>query len=264
MNKRYEYLVRATILMVSVALAQGASAGLVLDRDAHAGTIVAYAGKPGGFVADELDGARNSPYADALLRYIEAPLDVGSMFRWVRDAVLESTSGRQNPVTRLSLSGRSVYLAANPASRPSGHKPEQGARPTRVALTIGNADYEHAAALKTPVNDAAEVASALERLGFAVVRLENTDRGTLESGFREFREMAANAKIAVVFYSGHGIEVAGEHFLVPVDAQFTSTDNADDAAVPLDHVMHAVEPALVLRLIMLDAMFAERRKPVAR
>ena len=263
MHKRYKNPACAMMLVLSAALAQGASAGLVLDH-AQAGTIVTYAGEPGGFVADELDGARNSPYVDALLRYIEAPLDVGSVFRWVRDAVLESTSGRQNPVTRLSLSGRSVYLAANPASRPSGHEPEQGARPTRVALTIGNADYAHAAALKTPVNDATEVASALERLGFAVVRLENADRGALEGGLREFREMAANAEIVAVFYSGHGIGVAGEHFLVPVDTQLMSMDNVDDAAVPLGHVMHAVEPASVLRLIMLDAMSPEREKPVVR
>lgn len=264
MNRRFRHCVRATILVASAALAQGACAELArIDVNSRAGTIVAYAGEPGGFVADELEGARNSPYVDAILRYIEAPLDVGSMFRWVRDAVLESTSGRQNPVTHLSLSGRSVYLAADPASHPPTHEPEQGAeqeaKPSRVALTIGNSAYDHIYALKTPVNDAAEIAAALERLGFAVVRLEDADAGALKNGLREFGEMAADAEIAAIFYAGHGIDVGGRHLLVPVDAKLVSTEDVAYETVPLDLAMQAVKPASILRLIIVDAMFEASR-----
>lgn len=271
-------LARATALVLSAALTHGVSAGIVLpekgfsagtplreeglarvDAAARAGTVIAYAGAPGGVVFDALEDSRHSPYADALLRYVEAPLDVGLMLRWVRDAVVQSTSGQQRPVAHVSLSGRSVHLAANPTSRPSERRPAEeadpGDDPLRVALTIGNAAYEHVTPLHTPLDDAAELASALERLGFSVVRLADTDRAALESGLREFREKAANAEVAVVYYAGHGASNTGTRYLIPVDAQVTSPVDADGAAVALDLVMDAVEPASELRLIMLDAMF---------
>ena len=268
--------------MLSAALAHGASADIVLPEngssagtplreeglarvvaDAGAGTVVAYAGAPGGVVFDALEDSRHSPYAGALLRYIEAPLDVGLMLRWVRDAVVQLTSGQQRPVAHVSLSGRSVHLAANPTSRPSdGADPEDD--PLRVALTIGNAAYEHVTTLRTPLDDAAELASALERLGFSVVRLADADRATLESGLREFSEKAANAEVAVVYYSGHGASNAGTRYLIPVDAQVTSPADVDGAAVALDLVMDAVEPASELRLIMLDAMFPAQEARHAR
>ena len=282
MTQRYRHRAHATALVLLAAFAQGASAGITLpDKgasaevtlpdaglarvhpNAQAGTIVAYAGSPGGIVSDGRDGARNSPYAQALLRYLEAPLDVGLMLRWVRDAVLDLTSGEQEPVAHVSLSGRSVYLTANPASHPSPRKQAGGAEreeaSPRVALTIGNGAYQHASVLKNPLNDAEAVSSALEGLGFEVVRLADVDGAALDSGLVQFREKAADAEIAVVYYSGHGIQIAGSHYLLPVDVPFGSPGEIDAVAVPLDRVMHAVEPASVLRLIMLDAMFEAQR-----
>ena len=262
MDKRCCSLSRMVALVLAAAFAHGVSAAFVpSDRSPQAGTIVAYAGEPGGLVLDGVAGARNSPYVEALLRYLEAPLDVGLMLRWIRDAVLESTSGQQKPVAHVSLSGRSVYLARNPALPPSKRQPAKGAehkrKRSRVALTVGNSAYEHANPLVNPLSDAAAVASALERLGFLVSRLENTDRAELERGLGEFREKVLTAEIAVVYYVGHGVEVAGNRFLVPVDAKIESPADIDAAAVPLDLVMHALEPTSVLRLILLDAMFVD-------
>ena len=288
MKDRCRQWTHAIALVLSTALAQGAfadwipvnrcSAGTDLsdpglaraERDARAGTIVAFAGSADGGVEDGLPGA-NSPFAEALLRYLEAPLDVGLMLRLVRDAVLESTSGRQEPVAHVSLSGRSVYLAANPESHAATRTATEGTEPTeqrtgspRVALTIGNGAYESPTSLDNPVNDAEAVASALERLGFEVVRLANVDRPTLDHGILEFREKAANAEIAAVYYAGHGFRIAGDHYLVPVDMPITSPGKMSAFAVPFDCVMHAAEPASVLRLIMLDAMFPETVKPDVR
>ena len=89
-------------------------------------------------------------------------------------------------------------------------------------------------------------------------RFANTDKATLESAIREFGEKASNAEVAVVYYTGHGIGAAGNHYLIPVDAQFGSTADIA-AAVPLDLVMRSLEPASVLRLILLDAMFEEQQ-----
>ena len=262
MNRQYKRLARTIGWMLSAALVQTASAGIAsVERTTQAGTVVAYAGAPGELVSD---GVRNSPYAEALLRYLDAPLDVGSMLRSVRDSVLESTSGTQEPVAHVSLPGRSVYLAANPASRLSESPPAEEtvrrADSRRVALTIGNAAYEHVNPLRNSLNDAVAISSSLERLGFSVTLLADTDKAALETGLRVFRAQAANAEIAVVYYSGHGVVNAGNHCLVPVDARLRSIENFDDEVVPLDLVMRAVKPASVLRLIMLDAMFPARRK----
>ena len=123
----------------------------------------------------------------------------------------------------------------------------------RVALVIGNATYAHVPALANPLNDAADVGGALDRLGFAVTRLENADRASLWRGLQEFALAASASEIAVVFYAGHGIEVDQRNFLVPVDARLASDQDVEFEAVPLELVSRAVERASGLRLVILDA-----------
>ena len=123
----------------------------------------------------------------------------------------------------------------------------------RVALVIGNASYEHAAALANPLNDAADMGAALERLGFAVTRLENGSDAEMRRGLNEFRRAASASEVAVVFYAGHGIEVDGRNFLVPVDARLASDQDVEYEAIPLELAQRAVERASGLRLVILDA-----------
>ena len=123
----------------------------------------------------------------------------------------------------------------------------------RVALVIGNGSYAHAPALANPLNDAADMGGALERLGFEVTRIENADVETLRRGLHEFKRAASVSDVAVLFYAGHGIEVDGRNFLVPVDARLQSDDDVEFETVPLELVSRAVEGARELRLIILDA-----------
>ena len=123
----------------------------------------------------------------------------------------------------------------------------------RVALVIGNATYAHVPALANPLNDAKDVGAALDRLGFAVTRIENTDRASLWRGLQDFALAASASEIAVVFYAGHGIEVDQRNFLVPVDARLASDQDVEFEAVPLELVSRAVERASGLRLVILDA-----------
>ena len=123
----------------------------------------------------------------------------------------------------------------------------------RVALVIGNATYAHVPALANPLNDAKDVGAALDRLGFAVTRIENTDRASLWRGLQDFALAASASEIAVVFYAGHGIEVDQRNFLVPVDARLASDRDVEFEAVPLELVSRAVERASGLRLVILDA-----------
>ena len=123
----------------------------------------------------------------------------------------------------------------------------------RVALVIGNGSYAHAPSLANPLNDAADIGAALERLGFEVTSIENADGETLRRGLHEFKRAASVSDVAVLFYAGHGIEVDRRNFLVPVDARLQSDDDVEFETVPLELVSRAVEGARELRLIILDA-----------
>ena len=129
----------------------------------------------------------------------------------------------------------------------------QAAAGQRVALVIGNASYAHAPALANPLNDASDIGAALERLGFAVTRLENADQAALRRGLQAFALAASASEVAVVFYAGHGIEVDQRNFLVPVDARLASDRDVEFETVPLELVSRAVERASGLRLVILDA-----------
>ena len=123
----------------------------------------------------------------------------------------------------------------------------------RVALVIGNGSYAHAPLLANPLNDAADIGGALERLGFKVTRIVNADQVTLRRGLQQFALAASASEMAAVFYAGHGIEVDRRNFLVPVDARLLSDTDVEFETVPLDLLMRAVERTRGLRLIILDA-----------
>jgi uncharacterized caspase-like protein len=124
----------------------------------------------------------------------------------------------------------------------------------RVALVIGNAKYEHADTLVNTVNDANAIASMLTRAGFDVVNVQrNVGVVEFKRAVREFVNSSANADIAVVYYSGHGIEIGGINYLIPVDAKLANTSDIEDEAIALDRVIQATQAAKNLSLIILDA-----------
>ena len=124
----------------------------------------------------------------------------------------------------------------------------------RVALVLGNAAYQNVPRLTNPVNDAALMADTFKKAGFDVV-VSRQDLGALETrrALRDFADSAADADIAVIYYAGHGIEVDGVNYLIPVDARLERDNDVFDEAFSLDRVLLAVEPAKKLRLVILDA-----------
>jgi uncharacterized caspase-like protein len=124
----------------------------------------------------------------------------------------------------------------------------------RVALIIGNAKYEHADTLANTVNDADAIAALLTRAGFdAVDERRNVGVVEFKRAVREFMLSAASADIAVVYYSGHGIEVGGANYMIPIDARLANNFDVEDEAIALDRIITATQPARKLRLIILDA-----------
>src|SRR6202165_4514110 len=124
----------------------------------------------------------------------------------------------------------------------------------RVALVIGNSAYKNVNRLKNPANDAVAVVAMFKKAGFDSVD-SRLDLNIVEMrrALREFGNKARDADVAVIYYAGHGIELDGTNYLIPVDATLETDTDVLDETFPLDRVLFAVEPAKQLRLVILDA-----------
>src|SRR5262245_43711920 len=107
----------------------------------------------------------------------------------------------------------------------------------RVALVVGNGAYQHAPPLPNPTRDAKGIAQMFQMAGFDTVLLRN-DVGNLEfkRALRDIFAVARGADIAVVFFAGHGIQIADQNYLIPVDAQLAQDYDATDEAISLDRI----------------------------
>lgn len=124
---------------------------------------------------------------------------------------------------------------------------------TKVALLIANANYTAVTALKNPPNDIAILRGTLEAAGFDVSLLENATRAEMSAALGAFEEKVENADIGMVYYSGHGIEVNGENFLIPVDAALRSDRDIKYEAIVLNDVIATLSKARAFKLVLLDA-----------
>ncbi|MDX8346618.1 caspase family protein [Cognatiyoonia sp. IB215446] len=123
----------------------------------------------------------------------------------------------------------------------------------RVALVIGNGDYSVAAALPNPVNDATDMTLALENLGFDVMTGLDLNHDDMAALIAAFGEQAKSADVALVFYAGHGFQVSGANYLLPVDGTIASTADVPSQTISMQTVLDALEGAPGLKIIMLDA-----------
>jgi hypothetical protein len=132
--------------------------------------------------------------------------------------------------------------------------PGQAVAEKRIALVIGNSSYANVRPLPNPANDATAIADLFRAAHFDVVDAGNNLGGLeMRRVFRDFAEKSRTADIAVVFYAGHGIEMDGTNYLLPVDTALKRDLDVEDEAVSIDRVVRTLEPARRLRLIILDA-----------
>ena len=124
----------------------------------------------------------------------------------------------------------------------------------RVALIIGNGAYQSAPQLSNPANDAAAMAKLFTAAGFDKVNVVvDGTREAITGALRKFADDSDGSDVSVVFYSGHGIEMGGENYLVPVDAKLATDRDVKYEAVALADVRDAIDGAVKLKLILLDA-----------
>jgi Caspase domain len=123
----------------------------------------------------------------------------------------------------------------------------------RVALVIGNSAYKNVPALPNPANDAADIAAALTPLGFTVALITNASFDEMRRGLIALGRDAAGADMAVVYFAGHGVEIGGENWLIPIDAELKRDTDAENEAVSLRSAMLQVSNTTSLGLVILDA-----------
>jgi formylglycine-generating enzyme required for sulfatase activity len=124
----------------------------------------------------------------------------------------------------------------------------------RIALIIGNSSYQNVGRLPNPVNDAAAMAALFKSAGFEVAG-PRSDLGiaAMRRAIGDFADVARDSDIAVIYFAGHGIEVDGVNYLIPVDAVLARDFDVEDETVSLDRALKAIESARRLRLVILDA-----------
>ncbi|MBI5264277.1 MAG: caspase family protein [Bradyrhizobium sp.] len=124
----------------------------------------------------------------------------------------------------------------------------------RVALVIGNSAYRNVSQLTNPANDSTAIWTTFRNAGFDVVELKrDLSVSEMRRALRDFSDAARDADVAIVYFAGHGIEIEGINYVIPVDAVLERDIDAFDEAIPLDRIMTVIEPAKQLRLVILDA-----------
>jgi len=177
---------------------------------------------------------------------------------------LAADQGNANARTALNqITQPSQEVGAAPNARSNQEVVEPGSVPTanlpsvperRVALVIGNAAYQAVSGLANTANDARAIAEVLKADGFTSVRIAlDMTRASMIASLNDFQREADTSDWAVVYYAGHGLEVSGTNYLVPIDARLGDDRDIQDEAVSVDRILRAVENAKKLRLVMLDA-----------
>lgn len=142
--------------------------------------------------------------------------------------------------------------AANAATRSLVFKSNNTNDQKRIALVIGNNDYQEVPKLANPVNDARDIAEALSKLGFEVTEVTNATQKEMNRAISQFGVSLDQKTVALFYFAGHGLQMKGKNYLVPVDAQITGEASIPSETVDMDAVLAQLESS-TLSIVILDA-----------
>ena len=187
----------------------------------------------------EIQGLRSRVVAD-FKRVIE-----------VKAATADETDVQNKARARLIV--LEALAAPKPAQNSNVAQMPQTPMGRRVALVIGNGAYKAVDPLINPKNDAGAVAGELTRLRFEVIEKHDLGVVAMRKALGEFEDKTAGAEWAFVYYAGHGMELDGHNWLIPVDAELARATDMPDEAIALDRVLARLNAARKLRIVVLDA-----------
>lgn len=180
---------------------------------------------------------------------------------------LETRSAVSTQQAPGSAPATAVPPIASAAATPTDAVPNQPASApntgagARIALVIGNGAYVNANPLPNPPNDAHVIAGALRDIGFDVQEGENLGRTAMESQLHDFLRKASGASIVLLFYAGHGMQIDGKNYLVPVDAKLAEPSDLAFETIEIDKLLDSLGDPGHTNIILLDAC---RDNPLAR
>ena len=132
----------------------------------------------------------------------------------------------------------------------------------KVALIIGNSNYRHGTKLRNAVNDAKDMARTLKKLNFEVILLTNADLRSMDQALDKFYQKLNQGAVGLFYYAGHGVQVNGENYLIPVDADLTTESEVNYESLPLGKLLGGMRDIdNDVNIIILDAC---RDNPFAR
>ncbi|MCF6232423.1 MAG: caspase family protein [Rhodobacteraceae bacterium] len=123
----------------------------------------------------------------------------------------------------------------------------------RVALVLGLGEYETIPTLDNTINDARDMAETLEGIGFNVTLGLNSTGEELRQLLADFSFRSETAELALIYYAGHGVEVQGENYMIPVDADIQSNLDVQRQSISLSQLLTTVERARKMRIVILDS-----------
>jgi len=199
--------------------------------------------------------------------------DVAGCRDWFFDEVLDAQDGAtQGAATwrylfltcaRLAAFAVLTFTFLNATSTSTTLDAQRGslaAAPNGVALVIGNSAYQHTPRLDNPKNDAADMSAALKKLGFHVIEGYDLDKVAFDAMVHDFGTALKATEVGLFFYAGHGMQVSGHNYLVPVDAKLTTVSALDIEMVRLELVLQTMEREAKTNLLFFDAC---RNNPLA-
>jgi tetratricopeptide (TPR) repeat protein len=198
----------------------------------------------GGLAAKEK--ARQEPNGDA----VKADHEAIEKLKEEAAKKIKEADDRANKVAQAAKEDLQRYIDQQKAKSLDEAIPDPG---PRVALVIGNSSYWHVDLLPNPQRDAKAVAEAFQKLGFKTILALNVTLDQFRDTLDKFKKAADQANWAVIYYAGHGLEVGGENYLVPVDARLRTDMDVSYEAVSLAHLRGVTEGAKKLHVVILDA-----------
>ncbi|MFN8348803.1 MAG: SUMF1/EgtB/PvdO family nonheme iron enzyme [Spirosomataceae bacterium] len=148
-----------------------------------------------------------------------------------------------------------LLLNIGPAFAQKGMKPVIPAgTERRLALVVGNKDYQKMNPLRNPLNDANDMTVALEQLGFEVIKTTNADYRAFLNAVNRFKDRLSTSDVALFYYSGHGLSYGGKNYLMPTDADISCLDQIEEYGISLNRILGDITAKGVKNsFVLLDA-----------
>ena len=152
----------------------------------------------------------------------------------------------------LGILALGTLAPSRPATAATGAELGGSNAPRRTAFVVGNSNYRSIATLANPSRDALAVAEALERVGFEVTRVIDGDRQTMAGELRRFAQASRGSDIVLFYYAGHGVQIDGENYLLPVSIEVSETESIFEQSISLGEVrdrLSEADPGLTLFIL---------------